>query len=36
LEEARTFALESIELAKAEGNDYSATEALLNKINLKQ
>ncbi len=34
-DKARTFALESIDLAKKEGNDYSATEALLNKINLK-
>ncbi len=36
MNEARTFALMSIELAKKEGNDYSATEELLNKINLKQ
>lgn len=33
---ARAFAIESIDLAKTEGNDYSATEALLKNINLKQ
>lgn len=32
-DKARTFALESIALAKEEGNDYSATEELLDKIN---
>ena len=35
MDKARTFALESIELAKKEGNDYSATQDLLNKIDLK-
>jgi len=35
MDKARAFALESIDLAKNEGNDYSATEELLNKINLK-
>ena len=35
MDKARTFALESIELAKEEGNDYSATQDLLNKIDLK-
>lgn len=34
-EKAKAFAIESIDLAKKEGNDYSATEDLLNKINLK-
>lgn len=34
-EKAKAFAVESIDLAKKEGNDYSATEALLNKINSK-
>ena len=33
-EKARTYAIESIDLAKKEGNDYSTTEELLNKINL--
>ena len=33
---ARAFAVESIDLAKKEGNDYSATEKLLKNINLKQ
>jgi len=33
---ARAFAIESIDLAKKEGNDYSATEDLLKNINLKQ
>lgn len=34
-EKAKAFAEESIALAKKEGNDYSATEDLLNKINMK-
>ena len=32
VEKAKSFALESIELAKKEGNDYSATEDLLKKM----
>ena len=34
-EKARAFAIESIELAKKEGNDFSATEELLSKIDMK-
>jgi thiol-disulfide isomerase/thioredoxin len=35
MEKARAFAIESIELAKKEGNDFSATEELLSKIDMK-
>ena len=35
MDKARAFAIESIELAKKEGNDYSATEELLSKIDMK-
>jgi len=34
-DKARAFAIESIELAKKEGNDYSATEELLSKMDMK-
>jgi thiol-disulfide isomerase/thioredoxin len=34
-DKARVFAIESIEIAKKEGNDYSSTEELLSKIDMK-